>query len=194
MLNITIHNQYPGLKLTSPVYFSTGTTCRVFSNQKTDIGTIARASFGIGSRQKEFKGALLYRLQRKYANRTNNRSNGRTKPIEKTRNTHFLVAWDIFNTEDQYHGFYVFPIECPDDFTWDGDKLWKLRYQYMDQISENYEYTSIPWLINDSTMIRTRYDISYGSDYKLDVFIYEETGKYSMDGPMKFAPERLVLP
>jgi hypothetical protein len=61
-LNITIHNQYPSLELTSPVYFSTGTTCHASPSQKTDIGATVDISFGIDPKQEDFKCALLYKL------------------------------------------------------------------------------------------------------------------------------------
>jgi hypothetical protein len=193
MLTIIIHNQYPDLELTSPVYFSDGTTCHLFPDQKADIGTTTKASFGIGSKQKEFKGALLYKLRRKYSDRTDNLPNNHTISTKKAKNTHLLITWDIFDIEGQYHSFYACLIECDADFTWDENKLWALRYQYMDYISEEYNYLSLTWLTNDGAVVRMRDYTTYGLDCKLNIVITKGTGKYNLEKPMKFAPERLVV-
>jgi hypothetical protein len=84
-------------------------------------------------------------------------------------------------------------IECPDGLNWDEDKLLTLRHQYMDRICENYNYITIPWLMDDSAVIRTRQNITYGSNCKLDIVISEGSVKYSMEKPMKIYLERSVL-
>jgi hypothetical protein len=90
-LRINICNSSTGLELTSPVYCSNGTTCCVSPNQQTDIDTTMEASFGIVSMREDFKGALLYKLRRKYAIKNNNQSNSGTASIENT-------ATDIYVT------------------------------------------------------------------------------------------------
>jgi hypothetical protein len=102
------------------------------------------------------------------------------------------VLCDIFNVEGYYDEFYACLIECTNDFTWDEDKLWTVRRQYMDQIRENYVNVYTMWLSNGE-VIKTGYNIIYESDYKLDIFISEGIGKYNMFKPMKIDPERLVL-
>jgi hypothetical protein len=190
-LSITIHNQYPGLELTSPVYCSSNTTYCVPSDQQTDTNNTMEASFGIDTKRGVFKGALLYELQRKCAIRTENRPNHSTAFIEdSTTNIYLLVVWDVIN---ECADFPVCLLECTDDFTWDEDKLWTLRHQYNDILLKDYNYRTITWLIRGDTVIKTRRDIIYGSDYKLDIVISEETGKYFMDRSMKIDPERLVL-
>jgi hypothetical protein len=192
MLNIAIHNLHPGLELTSPVYFSTGTTCYVSPSQQTDIGAAIKASFGIGFKQEEFRGALLYKLQRKYANRTNNPPNSCTTPVkDTTTNIYLLVLWNIPDI-GYHHSSCACLLECTDDLIWDEDKLWALHHQYNDQFYKNYESRIIPWLMNDGMVIKTAPDIAYGPDCKLDVVVSEGTGKYNMYKPMKIDSERLV--
>jgi hypothetical protein len=48
-------------------------------------------------------------------------------------------------------------------------------------------------LIHGSLRMKIRRDITYGSDYKLDVIIYEGTGTYNALKPVKIDPKRLVL-
>jgi hypothetical protein len=121
VLNITIHNIYPGLELMSPLYCSNDTTCHLSPNQQTDIGTIMKASFRIDPKQKDFKGALLYKLQRKYVNRDDNLPSSSTASIKNTvANVYLLVIWDVKNHS---HRFCACLIECTNDFIWDEDKL-----------------------------------------------------------------------
>jgi hypothetical protein len=190
-LNITIHNLYPGLELTSPVYFGNGTTCHVSPSQQTGIGTKVESSFGIDFKQKDAKGALLHRLQRKHITRIDNQPNSSTVSIEDmATNTYLLVVWDVGNVQ---HNFYACLIECTNDFTWDEDKLWALYKEYVLQFNENCKSNIITWLMNDSVAMKTKLDVTYGTDYKLDVIIFEGAGKYHMEKLIQIDPKRLVL-
>jgi hypothetical protein len=189
-LNITIHNQYPNLELMSPVYCSNGATCHVSPSQKTTVGTTIEASFVTYSKQDYFKGALLYKLQRKYATRTDNQPNNSTASIDTTASMYFLMVWDV---KDCNHKFCACLIELTDDFTWDEDRLWALYKEYNYEFYENYKSNIITWLMHGGVVMKTRFDVTYGSDYKLDIVISEGTGKYNMLKPTKIDPKRLVL-
>jgi hypothetical protein len=140
------------------------------------------ASSGIDSRQEDVKGALLYKLQGKYATRTDGKSNDNAASIENTiTNVCLLVIWDVGNMQ---YNFYVCLIECAADFTWDEDKLWKLCRKYNDQFCKGYESNTARWLVNDSTLVKTKLGVTYGSDYKLDIVISEGYGKYNMKRPI----------
>jgi hypothetical protein len=189
-LNVTICNLHSGLKLTSPIYCSTNTTYHVSLSQQIDTDNTIEASFGIDSNQDDFKGALLYKLQRKYE--TGKWLYSSIASIgDTTKSIHLLVVWDV--RDDDYR-FCVCLIEYADNFTWNEYKLWALCQQYMDRICVNYNCLTIPWLINGGAVIKIGHSITYGSDYKLDIVISEGTGKYKMFKPMKIDPKRLVLP
>jgi hypothetical protein len=177
--------------LTSPVHYSTGTTCHVSPNQQTDTVTTMEASFGIDSQQKDFEGALLYKLQRN-ATDIDNRSNSSITFIEDiAKNIHFLVLW---NVRDYYHRFCVHLIETTNGSIWDEDMLLALHKKYYSQFYEFHGSNINTWLIHGDVVIRTRFDVTYGSDYKLDVVISERTGKYFMEEPMQIDPNRSVMP
>jgi hypothetical protein len=189
-LHINICNLYPSLELTSPVYCS-NSTCHVSPIQQTCIG-ITLASFEIASNQKAVKGALLYKLRRIYADRNGNHLNNGAASVENTEtDTYLLVVWDV---ENYMCKFSVCLLEFTDAFTWDEDKLWALRHKYSDQFYENYNYLEITWLMRGGPGMKTKFDVTYGSDYKLDIVIYEGTGKYGIKRPIKIDPKRLVLP
>jgi hypothetical protein len=190
-LNIIIHNQYPGLELTSPVYCSNGTTCHALPSQQIDTGNTMEASFGINSRYGYFNGILLYKLQRKHTTKTGNHPNNSTASIGDTAtNIYLLVLCNIFNIDDYGNDYYACLLECADDFTWDEDKLWALYHQYLGRIHANYRYIVTLWLMNDGAVIKTGLDITYGSDYKFNIFISKGTGKYHMEKPMRIDLER----
>jgi hypothetical protein len=190
-LNITIHNQYSGLELTSPVYFSTNTTHYVPPSQQTNTGNIVETSFGIDSKQKDLKFVSLYKLQRKYTTETDNRPDNSTASIESTAtNIYLLVAWIA---RDYDHKFCAYLIEFTDDFAWDEDKLWSLYREYNDQFHMSYEPRIIRWLMNDNAVMKMKLAVSYGLDYKLDIVLSEGVRRDSVKEPMKIDPKRLVL-
>jgi hypothetical protein len=189
-LDITIHNRYPDIELTSPVYFSAGTTCHVPPYQQLDTENTLKISFEIDFKQEDVKGAMLYKLQRKYATRTDNCSNSSITFTEDTTNVYLLVVWDVENYE---HGFCVCLIECADDFIWDEDKLWMLCCNYNDQFSKNYKYRTITWQMHNGAMVEMRRSVAYGLKYELGIAISEGTEKYNMEEPIQVDPERLVL-
>jgi hypothetical protein len=192
-LNITICNLYPDLELTSSVYFSDCAACHVPPTQQIDTNNTIEASFGVGPEQDCFKGALLYKLQRKHVDRADNQPNSSTVSIEDaTTNMYLLVFWNNGWRWINY-GFYVYLIECANDFTWDEDKLWTLCKKYSDKFHKNYKPNTCTWLMNDGALMKTRFDITYGSDYKWDIIISEGVWEYNIEKPIKIDPKRLVL-
>jgi hypothetical protein len=190
-LNITIHNLHPDLELTSLVYFNIATACYVPPSQQIDSGNAMSASFGIALNQEDFKGALLYKLQRKYATRTDNHpNNNSTVCIENPEtNVYLLVVW---NTE-AVASFCTCLIECADDFTWDEDKLWALYAEYKYRFNEFCNSDTATWSMHDGAVMKTKFDVTYGSECKLNIVISKSTGKYKMKRPKRADPKRLVL-
>jgi hypothetical protein len=186
-LNITIYNQYPGLELASPVYCSNGTECHVSPSQQ--MNTI-EASFGIAFRQRNFKGALLYKLQRKHASRADNQPSTSTASIkDATTSIYLLVSW---NVGDYNREFRVCLIEYVDNFVWDEDKLWALCDRCIYQFYVPYESNVITWSMKDGSVIKTKRSVTYGLDYKLDISI--SRGIWEVEKPIEIDPKRSVLP
>jgi hypothetical protein len=190
-LNITIHSQYPSLELTSSVCFSDSATYCVPPNQQTNTGNTMETSFRIDLKQKDLKCISLYKLQRKYATKTDNQSDNSTPSIENTvKSIYLLVAWIA---EDYDHKFCTYLIEFTDDFTWNEDKLWSLYNDYNDQFHMDDRPRIITWLMHGNAVMKTEIDVTYGSDYKLDITISKGIRKDDMKDPMKIDPKRLVL-
>jgi hypothetical protein len=191
VLNITVHNQYPSLELTSPVYFSTNTTNCVPPSRQTDTDSIMKTSFRIDYKQKDLKCVSLYKLQRKHATKIDNQHDSSTISIENTTtNMYLLVAWVA---DDYDHKFHVCLLECTDDFAWDEDKLWSLYEECNDQFHMDDISKIIIWSIHGNAIMKTKLEVSYGSEYELDIVISEGNRKDDMKEPMKINPKRLVL-
>jgi hypothetical protein len=147
------------------------------------------SSFIIDSKQEDLKGALLYKLRRKYT-RTYKRPKSSSIFEDTEASTHLLVVWNV-GTYDYI--FFVYLIECTDDSTWDEDKLWTLCKEYDYKFREGYKSSVITWLVHDRAAMKMRFDTTYGSDYKLNIVISEGTSKYNMKRPMQIDLKRLVL-
>jgi hypothetical protein len=190
-LNITIRNLHPGLELISPVYCGDGAVCYAFPDQQTGIDNITEASFGITSKKENFKGLLLYKLERKHTTKTDNQLNSDTASIEDTApKIYLLLAWDLGHP---LHKSPVCLIECTDDFTWDEDSLWALYRDYNDEFYMKYESDIITWATNSGTVIKTKRGIVYEPDHELDVVLSEGIEKYNIEKPMKIDPKRSVF-
>jgi hypothetical protein len=191
VLDIAIRNQHPDLELTSPVYCGSNTVLHVSPSQQTDTNDTMKASFGVAFKQEVFEGTLLYKLQRRHANETDNQPSSSTACIkDATTDMYLLVAW---NVRDHNHIFCACLIECTADFVWNEDRLWALYSQHSNQIYRNYKYDGITWLMYDGEVMRTRLGVTYGSGYKLDVNISEAIPNYYAEKPMKINPKRSVL-
>jgi hypothetical protein len=189
-LNITIHNQYPNLELVSPVYCSINTACCVPPSQQVDTGTITETNFRIRPNSAPFEGALLYKLQRNHANRTDNQPNTSTTSIKDTATSiYLLISWCYYRP----YKFYAFLIECNNDFTWDEDKLWASRQKYISELHQKHVPITMTWLIYDDAVMKTKLEMTYESNYKLDIIISEGAEKYNTKDPMKIDPKRSVL-
>jgi hypothetical protein len=135
---------------------------------------------------------LLHKLQRKYAIRTDSQSNDGTASVENTTtNMYFLAVWDA---KDHHYKFNACLIECINNFAWDEDKLWTLYKEYNDKFREDYNYGTITWLMHGNVVMKTRLEVTYGTDYKIDIVISEGTESHDKKEPVKIDPKRLVLP
>jgi hypothetical protein len=145
------------------------------------------ASFGVYAHDRYFEGVLLYKLQRNHATNIDNQPNSSTESIKNTAtNIYLLVVWDF---EDDHHEFRVCLIECTANFIWNEDKLWVLYWEYKKQFLKDYESNPITWSMNGCAVIETRFDVTYESDYKLDITISEGTTNHEVKEPMKINPK-----
>jgi hypothetical protein len=187
-LHINIRNLYPGLELTFPVYCSYGTAYCIYSSQQTNTENTTEANLGIDFKQKGFRGALLYKLQKKYTTKTDKQPNNRKvfgKGIGTTID--LLVVWKI---EDCNHRFGVCLVEHSNFFIRNKDTLWTLYWEYNNRFYKFCKPNIITWSMHNGEMMKTGFDITYGSEYKLDIVMSKGTWEFGIRLPMRVNLER----
>jgi hypothetical protein len=151
-MSVAINNQCPNIKLTSPIYFTTNTTCNIQFPQQVDFKSIVKVNFKSGMDQDTFSGVLLYRLQRK---------------VNTSIRTQLLVIWG-WNSYDLYS--YAHLIEHESILVWNNDKL-KMLY---DAYNSQYDRDIIEeWLLDDNTKLKAKCEISHGG-LEINIIISEE--------------------
>jgi hypothetical protein len=113
-VKLIAHHQFPGVELVSPVYVGDGIACYLSPDQRVDVGSTMQAGFNIDLEQEKPIGALMYKLQRKNTNQTN----------EETTCIQFVVTWKVYRSGE----FCVAPrlIEHDNGHVWDIASLNKL--------------------------------------------------------------------
>jgi hypothetical protein len=89
--------------------------------------------------------------------------------------------------------FYVCLIEYADVFNWNEAKLWAMYEKYKNQFYDVHNCDRITWLMNDGTVMETRFHKKHELDCRLKIIISEGTGKYDIKESMKINPKRSVL-
>jgi hypothetical protein len=123
-VKLIIHHQCPGIELVSPVYASDGAKCHLTPYQRAYVGSTTQVGFNINLNQSESVGALMYRLQRKSADQ----SNEDIASSEEAICAQLVVIWNVNSLKDFYICLRV--IEQDKDYVWDRDSLMKLAEQY----------------------------------------------------------------
>jgi hypothetical protein len=150
-----------------------------------------KAIFGIYSKHEDFSGALLYKLKRKHTTEAGDCLSRSAAHIKNTAaNMYLSVAWDIKNSDNI---FRVCLIECANDFTWNAAKLQALYRKYNSQIHSECRPSIVTWLMHDNTVMKTKLDVIYGSDYKLNLVLSKGARKGNMKRSIQIDPRRLVL-
>jgi hypothetical protein len=148
-VELTIHHQFPGTELVSPVYASKGATCYLSPDQSVDIGSTAQVGFNINLSQSESIGALMYKLQRKNTNEFDG---------DEAACIQFVIIWKVDDSKE----FCVasFLIEHDKGCAWDRDGLMKLAEHYS---AFNIQHGPVEetWLMHDNTVLMTSLSVTH---------------------------------
>jgi hypothetical protein len=171
-VDLMIHNQSPGVELVSPIYAGDATTCCLSPDQRVNVGSMMQTGFNIELDQDKSIGVLMYKLQKKNTDRSNEKT---LFNEDETTCIQFVVIWRVYRSGKSY--VYSFLIEHDKDCIWDRDKLIKLYEQYslIDMKYAPIEYT---WLISGNSVLMTRVNVTRKSGcYKLEMTIAESSIK-----------------
>jgi hypothetical protein len=181
-MDITIHNQYSGMKLISPVCLCNRGKrheCRV---EKTDTGTVMKFDLKFDFDQDELGGFLMYEIRRKRNARSNHRSN---KIIEEAlKMMRLLVTWKIDHSGKPNVNTAL--VEYDNKFVLSEDKTIQL-YDKLKDILTSFSHGT--WLICDSIALKVACSLKAS---QLKVTIFEGLRNSSTIKPIWIVSERQV--
>jgi hypothetical protein len=173
---VTIQNQFPNIKLVSPVCFGNNAACPKLSDQRIDIDTGMYVSFEIYATQDDFEGALLYKLQRNIG--SDDQRNTDTLSTETNKNetkcVQMFAAWKV---KDSNPFLYVVLIEHAKEFIWNENEL-RILYNKNHNRLKKYDGTrSDIWLIDDNITLKVSFEVrGLKGNFELSISISEEEG------------------
>jgi hypothetical protein len=176
---LVIHHQFPGIELTSLLYYGNGAVCPQLSDQQIDIGTKRKYGFEIYAIQDDFVSALLFKLQRSTDGQCNMDASTTETDKNVTRYVQMLVAWKV---TDSKSFVYIVLIEHIKEFTCNEEALKKLYYENHDQFKEYDDTISDTWLVDSNVVLKTTFSArSLKKNFELSISISEEErNDYSM--------------
>jgi hypothetical protein len=140
---VIIRNQCSDFELAFLVYFGRNVIWYMPPDQKVNVNTMIRASFGKNAARKEFASALIYRLQRKRLE---------SNEYGISTNHQLLVIW---RSDNRYkYLVQVLLIKHDNTTTLDEDKLKKLGYSPLTLLRTGRILRNV-WLLDDAKVLIT---------------------------------------
>jgi hypothetical protein len=139
---------------------------------------MTRASFGRNVTKKEFKNALMYRLQRKSHNA--NDQNVANNTENTLTNFQLLIVWTAYNDYSIHVNAVL--VKYDDTIIWDEDKLRKLcaiRHPL-------YNYYEVTWRLDNTTLLMTT-PMWSGYGRAFEIRISEATSRYNAMEPISIS-------
>jgi hypothetical protein len=159
LVSLNIHNECQDINLISPVYFIHGGKWHVVPGQEIDVGTVMSNHIEPNFRQDMLEGALVYNIQRKYSESSQDKSN----------HVWLLVAWEGKYTR----GSHVCALVVEYNKELDEDKLRRLYQKRWPLLKERANNTGGNWTLNDKTVLTITIKTT-NRGYRWDIFVSEE--------------------
>jgi hypothetical protein len=173
-LKLTMHHQFPGVELVSPVYAGYGIECYSSPDQRVDFGSTTRAGFDIDSGQKASIGVLMYKLQGKNMYQFND---------EEAKHMELVVIWKVYRSE---FDVYPFITEHEKDDILERKRLLKLARNYRPNNVQNNS-TENTWFMDDHTVLMIRLNVNHEEEcYKLEMTLSETSIRDDTQRPWYF--------
>jgi hypothetical protein len=164
-VELTIHNQFPGIELVSPIYASDSATCYPFPDQRIDVDSIMQTGFNIDLTQDGSTCALMYKLQRKNTEQPND----------------ILITWKVSSSKEFLITSYL--IEHDESHILDSDRLMIVAKRSR---TFNIQHSPIEdtWLIYDNRVLMTSLNVTHEEEcYKLEITVSETSVKDDTQRP-----------
>jgi hypothetical protein len=166
-VKLVIYHQFHGIELVSPVYDSVNATCYLSPDQRVDVGSTTQVGFNIDLSQSESFGALIYNLQRK----NTNQSNEEIISSEEVTCTQLFMLWKVTNSKE----FLVNPYLAEHDrnHIWNEDNMADL-IRCHDMFDIQYDPIEEAWPMHNDTILSIKANVTYEAEcYKLETTIFE---------------------
>jgi hypothetical protein len=158
-VELVIHHQCFGIELVSPVYASEGAACYLSPEQRVNVGCTTQADFNIDPFWREPFGSLMYKLQKKNIDQSNE---------DEETCIQLVIIWKITN----FKRFCIYSclIEHDKDRVWDEDRLMKLASGY--KLLDIHAPVEVTCLMRDNTVLMKKVNVIHEEEcYKLDITI-----------------------
>jgi hypothetical protein len=173
-MKLIIHHQFPGIELVSPIYAGDGVTCYLPPDQKVDVDATTQAGFNIDPDQEKPVGILMYKLQRKNINQSNEEIISNEGEATCTQ---LVIVWKVKSSEE--FSAAPFLIEHDKGGVWNKDKLTRL-VNYCEIYGARYGSIEKTWLMHDSRVLMTRMNVTRkGGYYELETIISETSIEFT---------------
>jgi hypothetical protein len=147
-VKLTIHHQFPGTELVSPLYHSNSATCYLSSDQSVNAGSIIQAGFDVNLTQDNAMGALMYKLQRKNTDQFNE---------EESTCIQLFIFWEVDSSKKPE--VYSYLIEHDKSYIWDEDRLMRQIF-WCDLFDIQYGPIEETWLVYDNAVFMTSVNVT----------------------------------
>jgi hypothetical protein len=176
-VKLIIHNQFPGIELTSPIYAGRHVTCCLLPDQSINVDSTIQADFNIDITQHMPTGVLMYKLQRKNTDQSN--EDGISNQNEASC-VQFVITWIVKNSKGFFADSYLF--EHNEGCVLDRDKMLELN-EYYELTNIQYGTIEETWLMHDNTVLMTSLNVTREECYKLEMTISEGSIKDDTQRP-----------
>jgi hypothetical protein len=181
IMEVTINNQCTNIELTSPMHFIEDVTYHGHFPQKVNSES-EKVNFKIGVHQSTLGGALLYHIQRKKNDESNNRADEDT-----AISTQLLVIWKF--RIDRFY-LYVYLVDHESTLVWNEEMLKMLYDVYNSQVDTEFIFDSGRWLLDNNTKLRITCEALCKRSFKKDITISEEKDLLHPTKPLWVDPNR----
>jgi hypothetical protein len=158
VMDMTIHNQYPDIELTSPVYFYNCGTYNEYPVERTDDSAMMKIEFRFDLGQYESRGILMYEVRKKGNEVSNHQSDIDIMHVKLTEKVskmmRLLVTWKVERLKKP--SVHIMLIEHNNNLVLNEDKLAKLYDKINDRSSRYDNPSRCAWLIcNNAALVAT---------------------------------------
>jgi hypothetical protein len=179
---VTINNQCSDIELMPPAHLTKNNTCYIQSPQQVNSKNRVEIDFKTIMYRSTFGGVLLYHLQRKKNDESNNRADEDT-----AISTQLLVIWEFRIGKLYSHAWLI---EHENTFVWSEDMLKKLYDVYNSQVDTEFIFDSGRWLLDNNTMLQIICKASYKRSFEMNITISEEKDLLHPTKPLWVDPNR----